>query len=442
MKKKFLNQRGITLIALVITIIVLLILAGISISMLTGQNGILNRAQEAKEKTEEAVLEEKIKLAVAEAQMSNNGYEELSTENLNYELIKDGTKAIVSDNEDGTKHILFLDEKKEYKLDSNGNIKDLNINFDTKYVAPSSQDEERNNGVIGIGTDGKIVDMDLWEWSFDGVTNGYALNDSEVLQNTEYNINGTNSEIIRNAGYLGNIADGRLETSVPSYISVDAGKTFNEVTSLYRTFYNIVTLKECPNIPTTIISMFSAFENCQELTNMNIGNNVTNINWTFAGTKLESVNYIPMNVKEMEGAFAICNSLLYANFEVPKYVEDLSSVFSQCENLKEADLILGENVKNMKVTFYYCENLEKGPDIIPENVENLTQTFQGCVKLHGEMTIEANPTTYGNCFRFVGTADENNRLIIKDGKNNRETLQDLIINSDWQKKHVIGIWDL
>ena len=188
--------------------------------------------------------------------------------------------------------------------------------------------------------------------------------------------------------------------------------------------------------------MFSAFENCQELTNMNIGNNVTNINWTFAGTKLESVNYIPMNVKEMEGAFAICNSLLYANFEVPKYVEDLSSVFSQCENLKEANLILGENVKNMKVTFYYCENLEKGPDIIPENVENLTQTFQGCVKLHGEMTIEANPTTYGNCFMFVGTADENNRLIIKDGKNNRETLQDLIINSDWQKKHVIGIWDL
>ena len=56
-KKGFLNMRknrGITLIALVVTIIVLLILAGISISMLTGQNGILNRASEAKEKTETA----------------------------------------------------------------------------------------------------------------------------------------------------------------------------------------------------------------------------------------------------------------------------------------------------------------------------------------------------------------------------------------------------
>ena len=45
------RNKGITLIALVVTIIVLLILAGISIAMLTGQNGILNRALEAKEKT-------------------------------------------------------------------------------------------------------------------------------------------------------------------------------------------------------------------------------------------------------------------------------------------------------------------------------------------------------------------------------------------------------
>ncbi len=41
------NQKGITLIALVITIIVLLILAGVSIAMLTGENGILSRARES-----------------------------------------------------------------------------------------------------------------------------------------------------------------------------------------------------------------------------------------------------------------------------------------------------------------------------------------------------------------------------------------------------------
>ena len=48
------KERGITLIALVITIIVLLILAGVSIAMLTGQNGILTQAQNAKKQTEQA----------------------------------------------------------------------------------------------------------------------------------------------------------------------------------------------------------------------------------------------------------------------------------------------------------------------------------------------------------------------------------------------------
>ena len=45
------NQRGITLIALVITIIVLLILAGVSIAMLTGDNGILSKARQAQTDT-------------------------------------------------------------------------------------------------------------------------------------------------------------------------------------------------------------------------------------------------------------------------------------------------------------------------------------------------------------------------------------------------------
>ena len=56
------TNNGITLIALVITIIVLLILAGVTIATLTGDNGILTKAQEAKTKTEIAEKEEKEKL--------------------------------------------------------------------------------------------------------------------------------------------------------------------------------------------------------------------------------------------------------------------------------------------------------------------------------------------------------------------------------------------
>ena len=66
--ENFLKQKkGITLIALVITIIVLLILAGISIQMLTGDNGILQKATEAKENTDLAQRKEELQLAITGA---------------------------------------------------------------------------------------------------------------------------------------------------------------------------------------------------------------------------------------------------------------------------------------------------------------------------------------------------------------------------------------
>ena len=61
------NNKGITLIALVITIIVLLILAGVSIAMLTGQNGILTQASNAKSDTAKAEIAEKVNMAVQAA---------------------------------------------------------------------------------------------------------------------------------------------------------------------------------------------------------------------------------------------------------------------------------------------------------------------------------------------------------------------------------------
>ena len=56
------NNKGITLIALVITIIVLLILAGISIAMLTGNNGLLTKANDAKNDTATAEAKERINM--------------------------------------------------------------------------------------------------------------------------------------------------------------------------------------------------------------------------------------------------------------------------------------------------------------------------------------------------------------------------------------------
>ncbi len=60
------KEKAITLIALIVTIIVLLILAGVTIATLTGENGILTKAQDAKNKTEQAEKDEKTNLSRTE----------------------------------------------------------------------------------------------------------------------------------------------------------------------------------------------------------------------------------------------------------------------------------------------------------------------------------------------------------------------------------------
>lgn len=64
--RKTKRENGITLIALVITIIILIILAGITIGMLVGENGIINKAKEAKENTQKGQEQEEQDLQKAQ----------------------------------------------------------------------------------------------------------------------------------------------------------------------------------------------------------------------------------------------------------------------------------------------------------------------------------------------------------------------------------------
>ena len=108
------KERGITLIALVITIIVLLILAGVSIAMLTGQNGILTQAQNAKQATENKSAEEKVKLAVMGARADDGTLTvgKLITELANYGGTVEGDTLPVTATVDG----------KSFAVDANGNV--------------------------------------------------------------------------------------------------------------------------------------------------------------------------------------------------------------------------------------------------------------------------------------------------------------------------------
>ena len=115
LKEQLKINKGITLIALVITIIVLLILAGVTIATLTGDNGILTKAQNSKEKNAQKTVEEQINLAVQaskineglvidkdilEQELTNNGIEITKSENdeLPWTVKKDGYVYTISEN--------------------------------------------------------------------------------------------------------------------------------------------------------------------------------------------------------------------------------------------------------------------------------------------------------------------------------------------------------
>lgn len=68
------GNKGITLIALVITIIVLLILAGVSIAMLSGDNSILKNAQSARDNSAKGTLDEAVKIAIGNIMTDNLGW--------------------------------------------------------------------------------------------------------------------------------------------------------------------------------------------------------------------------------------------------------------------------------------------------------------------------------------------------------------------------------
>ena len=121
------QAKGITLIALIITIIVLLILAAVSIATLTGDNGLLNKAQEAKIENDKAGERDQIQLAYQAAKMEE--YQDTEgtktfADIFEEELEKNGlTGATVTDNGDGS-YTVTLENGNSYIIDENGNITD------------------------------------------------------------------------------------------------------------------------------------------------------------------------------------------------------------------------------------------------------------------------------------------------------------------------------
>ena len=353
--KNFRKNQGITLIALVITVIVLLILAGITIATLTENNGILTRAQEAKNKTEQTQKEEQNIL---------NSYE---------------------------------DQINEY----------AGIDWDTVLANAEKHPDQKTSTAIGVGTDGRVVNMDLWEYNFDNATNGYGLNDSISLITT------TSAEASK--GYSGTDFENIV---IPQYISIDNGENWTPVTNLDWLFYNCTELEEINQLPDTVKSMRYTFRGCSNLNVVSsLPTNLENMQCTFYSCKnLITIPIIPEKVTNMVGTFNNCSNLIEAP-TIPNNVLDMRETFANCTSL-ETIANIPNKVETLEKTFQNCSNLKAVPTI-PESVTNMSRTFLGCSNLNGEIIINANITgamiteTENDYYNLFGNAVTNENCKIK-----------------------------
>ena len=136
------KEKGITLIALVVTIVVLLILAGISIAMLTGENGVISQAKNAKEATEQAKVEELVTVAIGSVISKNNGSTAGITPKMVADQINEDEKRsdVYAENETTfPTNIIFPKEnrKAEANLNSkNTNDPNYSVSVDESDIAP------------------------------------------------------------------------------------------------------------------------------------------------------------------------------------------------------------------------------------------------------------------------------------------------------------------
>lgn len=142
------KEKGITLIALVITIIVLLILAGISIASLTGENGILTKVTTSKKETTRANAEEQVHLATM-GSFDSNGSLDINQVKENLNKIQGDVS--VSDT-DGNFPVTAIVDGYKFIINGNGNIEyqGLSYSINTSDLSVTQKD---GSAVPGVGVD-------------------------------------------------------------------------------------------------------------------------------------------------------------------------------------------------------------------------------------------------------------------------------------------------
>ena len=187
------SNSAITLIALIITIIVLLILAGVTLNMVMGESGIFSKANNAKNKTEVAQYEEELRMCILELQTDTA----TNKETFGMETIKNKLVEKVKELEN-TDDIEFTTEETKTKLE--GTYKGYEFYVDDKYVAhigekatgirlttslnPSGWTQGPVTATITIKSNNGINKVEPDEGSKNG--NEYIITKENIAENTSF----------------------------------------------------------------------------------------------------------------------------------------------------------------------------------------------------------------------------------------------------------------
>ena len=177
MQKQKNKQKGITLIALVVTIIALIILAGVSISMIVEDNGIITQSRIAKENMEDAEIIEKIELAVTEIQVGDKGYKKLEKDVLEAKLVSYFSEGILKIYDEKANQYTFYINNKIYMI-STSEVKEIALpegwnNIEENRNIFGEKEYAYNNPIIPKGFTPLETKESSWEVDEGGLPKGW-----------------------------------------------------------------------------------------------------------------------------------------------------------------------------------------------------------------------------------------------------------------------------
>lgn len=462
------ENEGITLIALVITIIVLLILAGVTIATLTGDNGILAKTNEAKEQTEIGKEKEIVKLATTAVITTNNA---IDKDSLQSELNKTaGDKKTEVYNYNQKLQVYFTDSKRYYEIDGNSNVELINVTNGEKKInikCINSKNEVLKEIELVTLNDNYLIEAPEIE-RYESSENNFSktiTNDTEidilyyyVIQKEDIVFTGLNSS--------GNITEN--ESEIKSYMIGDGSlNSKNALKSTIAYDFVLYVPEEYNGKAVNKIGNY-AFSRASNLTKLQLSNNLKTIGeWSFyLCTKIKKLD-IPDNVKTIStDCFHDCSGI--ETVQIGKGVKSIGgNAFVNCDSLKkviynnESTAIAsnGFNCKNWteieinddSKTFKVIDNVLYSYDLskiikVPtgykgnfemiDSVENIGNwSFWGCTKLRkvkfGSNIKNIDVGSFWSCTSLeeVENLDKVKKIPI-DAFHNCPKLNNVIINED------------